>query len=209
MTTVRTMRSISRRLALGLAWAGLVSASEAPAPAEPIDGPLAQCLACHRPGNPAEAVPLIAGQREGYLRNQLRAFRERHRDGFPMPAFAADLEDGTVAAYALRLAALPWEPGRPPRVSEAALSAGALAVERHDCGSCHGVDYLGADEIPRLAGQNRAYLARQIEAFGREGRHHPPVGTGARMYHLDAEEIAAIAGWLSSLRPGAAPAAGD
>lgn len=206
---MRTMRSISTRLALGLVAVGLVAAGEGPAPAEPIDGPLAQCLACHRPGNPAEAVPLIAGQREGYLRNQLRAFRDRHRDGFPMPAFAVDLDELAVAAYAERLATLPWEAGRPPRVSEAALAAGALAFERHDCGSCHGADYLGADEIPRLAGQNRVYLARQIEAFGREGRHHPPVGTGARMYHLDAEEIAAIAAWLASLRPAAAPMAGD
>ncbi len=165
------------------------------------DGPLEQCLACHRPGNPAAAVPLITGQNEGYLRNQLRAFRERHREGFPMPAFTVDLDDRAVSAYAARISALPWAPGGDPVGSELALAAGAEAAERHDCASCHGPAFLGADEIPRLAGQNRAYLVRQLRDFAREGRHHPPVGTGARMYHLDEGEVGAIATWLASLRP--------
>jgi cytochrome c553 len=171
----------------------------------PISGPLEQCLACHRPGNPAEAVPLIAGQNEGYLRNQLRAFRERHRDGFPMPAFTVDLDDMAVIAYAERLSAMPWEPAAAPVASELALAAGAEAVDRHDCASCHGPAFLGAGEIPRLAGQNRAYLARQLRDFARAGRHHPPVGTGARMYHLDAAEVGAIATWLAALRPATDP----
>jgi cytochrome c553 len=169
---------------------------------EGIGAPLEQCLACHRPGNPATAVPLIAGQNEGYLRNQLRSFRERHREGFPMPAFTVDLDDTALDDYARRIAALPWAPHGNPVGSEQALSAGAEAAERHDCGSCHGSTFLGADEIPRLAGQNRAYLARQLRDFAREGRHHPPVGTGARMYHLDEGEVAALATWLASLRPG-------
>jgi cytochrome c553 len=146
-------------------------------------------------------VPLIAGQNEGYLRNQLRAFRERHREGFPMPAFTVDLDDRAVIAYAGRIAALPWEPVVGPVGSELALAAGAEAVERHDCASCHGATFIGVDEIPRLAGQNRAYLARRLRDFAREGRHHPPVGTGARMYHLDEAEAGAIATWLASLRP--------
>lgn len=193
------------RLALAACLALLAAGATAATGAEAGIGPLEQCLACHRPGNPAAAVPLIAGQNEGYLRNQLRAFRERHRDGFPMPAFAVDLDDATVAAYAARISALPWEPLAGPVGSEVALAAGAEAAERHDCGSCHGPAFLGADEIPRLAGQNRAYLARQLRDFAREGRHHPPVGTGARMYHLDEDEVAALATWLASLRPAATP----
>lgn len=193
----------ARRLAVAAAFVLGLAGPTLAADGEPegIGGPLGQCLACHRPGNPAAAVPLIAGQNEGYLRNQLRSFRERHRDGFPMPAFTVDLDDRALGAYAGRIAALPWEPLGDPVGSELALSAGAEAAERHDCGSCHGPAFLGADEIPRLAGQNRAYLARQLSDFAREGRHHPPVGTGARMYHLDEGEVAALATWLASLRP--------
>lgn len=194
-------RAIAAALWIGIAAPVVVGAGET----VDIDGPLEQCLACHRPGNPAVAVPLIAGQNEGYLRSQLRAFRENHREGFPMPAFTVDLDDRTVDTYAARLSALRWEPASAPVVSERVLAAGAAAAERHDCASCHGSGFLGADEIPRLAGQNRAYLVRQLKDFAREGRHHPPVGTGARMYHLDEAEAAAIATWLASLRPTADP----
>lgn len=169
--------------------------------AEAAGASIEQCLACHRAGNPAAAVPLIAGQNEGYLRNQLRAFRADHRDGFPMPAFAVDLDNATISAYATALAALEWQSAGGAAPPDPALAAGSEALERHDCASCHGPDFLGADEIPRLAGQNRAYLFRQLGDFAREGRHHPPVGTGARMHHLEAAEAEAIATYLASLRP--------
>lgn len=169
---------------------------------EEVEGAsIEQCLACHRAGNPAAAVPLIAGQNEGYLRVQLRAFRADHREGFPMPAFAVDLDDASINAHAAALAALEWEPPAAQSGSELTLAAGAEALDRHDCASCHGPSFLGADEIPRLAGQNRSYLVRQLNDFAREGRHHPPVGTGARMHHLDAAEAEAIATYLASLRP--------
>ena len=172
------------------------------------DAAITQCLACHRAGNPAAAVPLLAGQNEAYLRNQLRAFRENHREGFPMPAFAVDLDDGTINAYAAALSALPWEPVRGAGDSEVKRAAGAEALERHDCASCHGAAFLGAGVIPRLAGQNRDYLVRQLRDFAREGRYHPPVGTGARMHHLEADEVEAIASHLAALRADP-PAAGE
>jgi cytochrome c553 len=177
-----------------LATAGSVAASETP------DASIEQCLACHRAGNPAAAVPLLEGQNEGYLRNQLRAFRESHREGFPMPAFAVDLDDATINTYAATLAALPWEQAPGKSDAGADHAAGAQALERHDCASCHGAAFLGAGDIPRLAGQNREYLTRQLRDFAREGRHHPPVGTGARMHHLEESEAEAIAGYLAALR---------
>lgn len=187
---------------------GVLASTGALASSATSDAALEQCLACHRAGNPAAAVPLLAGQNEGYLRNQLRAFRENHREGFPMPAFAVDLDDTTINAYAAALSALPWEPARAGGDSGIDGAAGAEALERHDCASCHGAAFLGADVIPRLAGQNREYLVRQLRDFSREGRYHPPVGTGARMHHLELAEAEAIASHLAALRPDP-PAAGE
>lgn len=66
------------------------------------------------------------------------------------------------------------------------------------CASCHGVDGIAViPEAPNLAGQNRAYLVRQLVAF-REGRRSDekmsPVSLG-----LTDEEIAAAAGWYSAV----------
>ena len=43
-----------------------------------------------------------------------------------------------------------------------------------DCGQCHGNDEKGIDSsVPGLAGQNRAYLIQQINAFLKGDRKHP------------------------------------
>jgi len=184
---------------------GVLATAVSMAASETPDAGVEQCLACHRAGNPAAAVPLLAGQNEGYLRNQLRAFRESHREGFPMPAFAVDLDDATINAYAATLTALPWEPALAEGDAGADHAAGAKALERHDCASCHGAAFLGVGDIPRLAGQNREYLARQLRDFAREGRYHPPVGTGARMHHLEEDEAEQIASFLAGLRIASPP----
>jgi DNA-binding transcriptional LysR family regulator len=47
-------------------------------------------------------APIIEGQSPGYLVNQLRRFRERHRDSFPMSALvAAGMGLGVVPQLAM------------------------------------------------------------------------------------------------------------
>ncbi len=160
------------------------------------------CLDCHRPDQTRGEVPLIEGQERDYLRNQLTRFRDRHRDGFPMTGVAAGLDDAALVLLAGSLAARPWQPARPASVVGSA-ERGAERAERLACVECHGERYAGAGDIPRLAGQQPGYLARQIRAFAAEERHHPPSGIGARMYVLeggDADDIAAFLHGLDAPR---------
>lgn len=41
------------------------------------------------------------------------------------------------------------------------------------CVSCHGKDGVGKDEFPRLAGQDAAYLVKQLQDFRSEKRSNP------------------------------------
>ena len=71
-------------------------------------GAAAQCAACHGPegqGDPAKLVPAIAGQPAGYLRNQLRLFKDDKRSpGDPeltkMKAVLKSIPDSTLADVA-------------------------------------------------------------------------------------------------------------
>lgn len=160
------------------------------------------CLDCHRPDQTRGEVPLIEGQERDYLRNQLARFRDRHRDGFPMTGVAAGLDDAALALLAGTLSARPWQPARPASV-EGSTERGRERTQRLACAECHGEAYLGIGDIPRLAGQQPGYLARQIRAFATEQRHHPPSGIGARMYVLedgDADDIAAFLHGLDAQR---------
>ena len=155
------------------------------------------CLDCHRPQQDRGAVPVIEGQHADYLRAQLQRFQQRHREGFPMNALSAGLDAPSLAAMADALAARPWRAASSAPQPRA--EAGRAQLEAFDCASCHGSDFLGGGRIPRIAGQQAAYLQRQIAAFGEAERHHPPVGGGARMYGITPDAAEAIAAALAEL----------
>lgn len=160
---------------------------------------IAPCLECHATPDRHAAIPLLSGQHRGYLSVQLQRFRDHLRESFPMDALARGLDDEVIDAIARKLSKRKWKPVQQPS-SESELASGRSLTERFACTSCHGPKLLGADVIPRLAGQNSAYLERQIKAFADGKRHHPPTGTGARMYNLDEPEIAAVVAYLNALR---------
>lgn len=157
------------------------------------------CLDCHQPAQTRGEVPLIEGQEQDYLRHQLRRFRDRHRDGFPMSGVAAGLDDASLESLSAALAARPWRDAE-TGTSEGSIERGGERVAQLACTSCHGEAFLGAGDIPRLAGQQPGYLARQIEAFAQLERHHPPSGIGARMVVLEGSDAIDIAAYLASRR---------
>lgn len=157
------------------------------------------CLDCHRPAQTRGEVPLIEGQERDYLRNQLKRFRDRHRDGFPMTGLAAGLDDAAVDELTDALAKRRWR-AADADVGEGSVERGAERAAHLACASCHGDDYRGAGDIPRLAGQQPGYVARQIAAFAELERHHPPTGIGARMYVIEGEDAADIAAFLGAMR---------
>lgn len=177
--------------------AALAGASVAAAEADPPPA-AAACIECHAREEHRSSVPQLEGQHAAYLRMELTHFRERHRRAFPMDEMAQDLDDAGIAALAGWFSTRPWGAWRfvadPARVV-----AGAALVERFQCGVCHGADFAGTEVVPRTAGQNPIYIARQLRAFSGGDRYHPPTGTGARMFRLGADEVEAVAQYLAQL----------
>jgi cytochrome c553 len=128
------------------------------------------CAACHGSSGGGTAdgqIPRIAGQRFSVLVKQLVDYRSNRRWDPRMEVMAdkhllknaQDIAD--VAGYASEMETLP----------EAAVSVGSgeflpqgSEIYGRSCGSCHGKtgDGSAQEQIPRLAGQNYAYLVRQI-----------------------------------------------
>jgi cytochrome c553 len=128
------------------------------------------CAMCHGSsggGTPDGQVPRIAGQRLSVLVKQLVDYRSNRRWD-PRMEYMADKhllknaqDIADVAGYASAMETLP----------EAAVSVGSgeflaqgAEIYGRSCGSCHGKtgDGSGPRQIPRVAGQNYAYLVRQI-----------------------------------------------
>lgn len=88
-----------------------------------------------------------------------------------------------------------------------ALAAPALALDSapprsQACAACHGAEGISvAADIPNLAGQKKAYLQRQLQAFRDGQRNHELMSVIAKQ--LEPAELPALADYWSSL-----PAAG-
>jgi cytochrome c553 len=166
------------------------------------------CSKCHgKEGlSPSSIVPHLAGQQAVYLDNQLRQFRNRGRSDphaqSDMWGIAGPLSNDDIKALAAYFAAKP----PPPAVAaEPALAAKGKAiaqsgVEDRDipaCFSCHGPQAKGMGPIPRLAGQHRDYLFRQIKDFRASVREGDTMHENARA--ITDEEAQALATFFSSL----------
>jgi cytochrome c553 len=191
------------RAALGailLALAGVAFAqAAAPTPAPAL---LAACAACHGPGGNSQLpeLPSIAGQPRIFIENQLVLIREGLRDVPAMKAVMGGLGDEEIVALARHYAGQAAVPlvmtvQREQRLRGAELSRRAL------CGTCHLADYTGQKQVPRLAGQNEAYLRLSLKQF----RDDPGPGRdtimAATLLGMRDDDLRDLAHYLASSRP--------
>ena len=196
------------------------AAASAPAPAPALKGRPEQgavlanqtCVACHGPGgNPTVAeYPRLAGQIPEYLAKQLRAFQapagqRAHRASPIMQPIAVGLSEQQIldlAAYFTRQTAGVGKARDPARVEvgRKLYFGGNPSNDLPACVSCHRADGKGiSPDFPRLAGQQPAYLEKQLRNWeaNRGGR-----GKLMTMIvpHMKPEDIQATADFLAQMK---------
>jgi cytochrome c553 len=196
--------------ALGLAACGGPGQATPTAAALPPDiaGTVHVCSSCHGPGghSVSSTFPRLAGQQKDYLIAQLTAFRD-HTRADPhaqtyMWGMAARLSNPMIAALAAYYSAQPPAPGTPDDSPPAAAgrkiyTAGIPGRQVPPCFACHGDKGHGNGPIPRLAGQHRAYLERQLEAFASKARANEIMHENSK--NLTSEQIGDVAAYVASL----------
>lgn len=134
---------------------------------------LALCMACHGPQGNSQIplTPSLAGQPKVFLENQLVLIREGLRDIPQMKGLLDGVKDPEIVALASYFSAQ-----TPAKVSGSVDSSryqrGLEISQRMLCGTCHLPDYSGREQIPRLAGQQEAFLLYAMKQF----RDHPGLG---------------------------------
>ncbi len=168
-----------------------------------------ECSTCHgaRGISVSPTFPNLAAQQPTYLEAQLKAFRDRSRADPHAQAFmwgmAAQLTDDTIADIAKYFASQPAPRGAPASdkaevtAGKQIYEAGIPAKNVPPCQSCHGPKADGNGPFPRLAGQHRDYLEKQLEVFAANLRANPIMHENAK--NLSARQISEVAAYLSSL----------
>ena len=197
----------------GLLYAALVITILGMQPAHAADNTAAldlirrECSACHGPRgiSVAPTFPNLAGQQAVYLEAQLRAFRDHSRADPHAQAFmwgmAAQLTDAAIKEIAAHFAAQPPARGVPADPTEVAAGKkiyeeGIPAQSVPACQSCHRPDAEGNGPFPRLAGQHRRYLEKQLEVFAVNLRANEIMHATAQT--LTALQISQLAAYLSA-----------
>ena len=184
-------------LALGLVCSTATSLSFA----QDISTKLQVCGACHGPdGNSKIAgTPSLAGQPKTFLENQLVMIREGMRD---LPAMKGQLDgvnDATIIAIAKFYADSPAVSQAGPR-NPALFEKGQVISKEALCGTCHLPNYVGRDQMPRIAAQREDYLLYSMRQF----RSNQAIGRdpimAASLYGMSDDDLKAIAHYLSQLK---------
>lgn len=157
-----------------------------------VDDLAKTCITCHgEKGISTDTnFPNLAGQKQGYLNQEIKAFRDGKRSNPQMLPFVSKLSDGDIT----QLAAYFSRQKNETKASETYNKKGENVRAR--CVSCHGMTGITVTELwPNLAGQQAKYLQKQLHAFKSGERQSPIMEVIAK--ELTDTQIEAVAEYYS------------
>lgn len=157
-----------------------------------VDDLAKTCITCHgEKGISTDTnFPNLAGQKQGYLNQEIKAFRDGKRSNPQMLPFVSKLSDGDIT----QLAAYFSRQKNETKASKTYNKKGENVRAR--CVSCHGMTGITVTELwPNLAGQQAKYLQKQLHAFKSGERQSPIMEVIAK--ELTDTQIEAVAEYYS------------
>ena len=162
------------------------------------------CFLCHgmQGESNSEVFPRLAGQHWEYTAKQLAQFKSGERKSTAMAGMTAKLSSEDMVALGKYFESITLSP-------EPAKDSGLAAVGQYvfqsgnkfsgvpACASCHGKDALGTSQLPRLAGQNAAYIETQLKSFGTRARTNDNAVMYSIVERMTPLEMAAVAEYVS------------
>ncbi len=166
------------------------------------------CAACHGADGRSDMplMPVLAGQPSFYVITQLFLFREGRRSNEGMTAVAKTLTDNDMRGFADFIGTLPPVPAPPPTPGDAArIEKGRTLALQYKCVFCHGADFSGGQQVPRLAGQHEDYLRHALTGYRAETRVGYTAAMAQALAGVSAAEIDDLAYYLARFVPPPAP----
>ncbi|MBD3624285.1 MAG: cytochrome c4 [Rhodobacteraceae bacterium] len=157
------------------------------------------CIGCHgEQGLPIEPdYPIIHGQEYFYIYTQLRDYGAGRRQHDIMTDIASAYDRDQAKALAQYFADLPWPAIQAPALQDGDQALSEKGITGGQCSACHG-KWDGDSRIPRLAGQQPAYLEKTMLDFKNEIRMNAPDKIST-MKQLDDATIEALSRYLAAL----------
>jgi len=158
------------------------------------------CAACHgADGNSQNPeYPILAGQSWRYIYIELKDFKEGRRSDPQMSPMAATLSQDDMIALGNYFAAQKKQPISFP-VDGAKVDAGRKVADAALCPMCHLGDFVGQNEIPRVAGQWPQYVKKQLSDFRARRRTNDAGNMTSYTANLSDGDIENLAQYIGNL----------
>jgi len=162
----------------------------------------ALCAACHgADGNSQiKGIPSLAAQPKLFIENTLILMREGMRDVPAMKGMLDGVTDAEVTQFAKFYSELPLAKPQTDRQAEL-FSKGEELAKGMRCGICHLPNYIGREQMPRLAGQREDYLVHSLLQF----KNNQAVGRDSTMaaavYGVADADLQALSYYLARVTP--------
>nr|WP_082864399.1 c-type cytochrome [Caballeronia temeraria] len=161
----------------------------------------AVCTSCHGIGGNSTTgeYPSLAGQTSRYLYFQLRDFKAGRRSDPRMSPMAANLTPDDMHALADYFAA--QKPiATDFKADPVKVEAGRKKSEEILCTMCHLGGFKGQNEIPRVAGQQYAYIVKQLQDFRDRKRTNDAGNMTSVSKNLTDADIENLANYIANLQ---------
>ena len=161
----------------------------------------ALCAGCHGANGRSDIpqTPVLAGQPSFYAITQLFLFREGRRSNEGMTAVAKTLTNDDMRGFSDYIGTLPpvaAPPSATPPDAARMDKARALALQ-HKCVFCHGADFSGGQQVPRIAGQREDYLQMSLRGFKAGTRPGYTQAMSAALSQIPVEDLDTLAYYLA------------
>lgn len=159
------------------------------------------CANCHGANGISNMsdVPNLASQNVNYLFEQMRKYvagerRDNSKFKVGLIKLLKPEEKAAVAYYYAQ------SPVIPARTAPGPNAAKGKAVYTTRCAQCHGDDGVGAETIPRVAGQQTEYLRLSLESYRKKTSPHQLLAMVESMRGMTTDELGALVDYLASMR---------
>ncbi|MBE9552818.1 MAG: cytochrome c4 [Proteobacteria bacterium] len=155
------------------------------------------CFDCHGvSGESADPeFPILSGQHFYYLYVQLKDFKAGRRASEIMQPMVGELSKGQMKLIAQYFSEQEW-PRTGFKGDPAITAKGETASGAGQCVQCHRGGFDGDSRVPRLAGQQRAYLFKTLMDFKNKVRMNSP-SKSSLMNSFEEADIDAMAEYLA------------
>ena len=176
------------------------AAQSGPPPDPSIKDKVETCVPCHGPGgnSTSGAFPVLAGQNARYIYLELRDFKEGRRRDPSKDSIAAALSQADMLALADYFSK--QKPTPNGFVADPAkVVAGRKKSDEVLCPMCHQGEFIGQNEIPRVAGQQYDYVKKQLADFKAKRRTNDAGNMTSVAATLSDADIENLAQYIANL----------